>query len=141
MPIVSKADFLKAAARSIAGHSHSRQAWERAKDAAKNKGLDVGTFKNDLGPALDSVRDIVENVNELMRLHNVKIENADKEWKDAIKQRVDRARKILSDYQKECDRKNDAQKKEWEALKTVLKSVVPANTNTLLRPWKFNITT
>src|SRR5262249_40664178 len=105
MPIVSKADFLKAIARSIGNHSKSRVAWEMAKDKARQKGLDVATFKSDLGPALDSVRDIVENVNELMKLHNVDIGDADKEWKEAIKQRVDRAKEILKKYQIECDRK------------------------------------
>src|SRR4051794_15584112 len=118
MPMVSKAEFLKAAARSIAGHSAARIVWEKAKDDAQKKGLDVGTFKSKLGPALDSVRDIVQNVNELMKLHNVDIQNADKEWKDAIKQRVDRAKAILTEYQKECDRKaekhkDDDQADEW----------------------------
>lgn len=144
MPVISKADFLKAAARSIAGHSRSRIAWEMAKDKAKAKGLDVSTFKNDLGPALDSIRDIVESVEELMKLHNVKIENADKEWTEAIKKRVDRAKTIIAAYKKECDRKavkhkDDAEKKEWERLKMSLESIVPAQTNNLLKPWKLTL--
>src|SRR5262245_9010464 len=133
--IVDKATVAKTLLRQMSGMSDGHALWANQKDLAKAKGLDVGTFKSNLGKALDELRDMVQNVDELLKLHALDVAHADKEWKDAIKKRFDAVVRVRDEYVTECDRKaekhadDDAKAKGWRDLKGWLKMVLPNKVN------------
>lgn len=110
--------------------STARILWNDAKTKA-GKHVDVKVFNKDLGPALDSLRDIAEAAQQA-RKQGKKLEP---KTVDAIKRRKATADKIIKDYQALVQKKlsdpalTSAQKAAWGDLKSKLSVTASAPGN------------
>jgi hypothetical protein len=114
----------------IGQQTAARILWNEAKKKAAAKKVNTKLFNKNLGPALDAVRDAANKADEEKKKGQL-----DPKTKQAVKQKVDDAKKIIKTYSDLCAKEsknaslsNDAQDA-WNSLKLQLETTSSAVDN------------